>query len=206
MPAVVLVDGMTRVADHPQVSLERSDVELIASTRGGDAAAFAALVRRHYRAAFAVALANTGNRADAEDACHDAFVRAAARLDDCREPDRFAQWLCAIVRNLARNLVARAKVRRASPLHHSTAPSSDDSERESARTELRHRLEAGLALLSPIQREVVLLHDLDGWSHESIAAVIGTSAGMSRQHLFHARRRLREILGADLPKEYFDER
>jgi RNA polymerase sigma-70 factor (ECF subfamily) len=41
----------------------------------------------------------------------------------------------------------------------------------------------------------VLLHDLDGWTHESIAESIGTSSGMSRQHLFHARKRLRALLG-----------
>jgi RNA polymerase sigma-70 factor (ECF subfamily) len=52
-----------------------------------------------------------------------------------------------------------------------------------------------LASLTPVQREVVLLHDLDGWTHESIAESIGTSSGMSRQHLFHARKRLRALLG-----------
>jgi len=199
---------MTASSESPRhhESDERSDAELVARTRGGDAAAFDALVRRHYRSAFAVALAQTGHRADAEDVCHDAFVRAAARLEDCRQPERFVHWLCAIVRNHARNAIARGVVRRASSLDHETAASGDDSARDAERAELRRRLEAGLARLSPVQREVVLLHDLDGWTHESIATEIGTSAGMSRQHLFHARRRLREFLGAELPREYLDDR
>jgi len=50
----------------------------------------------------------------------------------------------------------------------------------------------------------VLLHDLHEWTHDAIAESIGTSAGMSRQHLFKARRRLRELLGPSLLKEYFD--
>jgi RNA polymerase sigma-70 factor (ECF subfamily) len=69
---------------------------------------------------------------------------------------------------------------------------------------LRQVLEAALATLSPVEREVVLLHDLYEWRHEAIAESIGTSVGMSRQHLFKARRRLRAHLGADLLKEHFD--
>jgi RNA polymerase sigma-70 factor (ECF subfamily) len=66
-------------------------------------------------------------------------------------------------------------------------------------------LESALASLSPVQREVVLLHDLDGWTHEDIARLIGTSAGMSRQHLFHARRRLRTVLGQNTSEEYLND-
>ena len=179
---------------------------MIAATLAGDAAAFDALVRRHYRAAYAVALSVMLNRADAEDVCHDAFVRAAVRLGDCREPDRFVHWLCAITRNHARNMLARHAVRRASQLDHASATSGEDSARDAERSELRAQLEAALSALSPTQREVVLLHDLDDWTHDSIAAQLGTSAGMSRQHLFHARRRLRELLGAGLSKEYFNDR
>jgi RNA polymerase sigma-70 factor (ECF subfamily) len=179
-----------------------SDSALVTRTCAGDEAAFDALVRRHYRAAFAVALAYTGNRADAEDVCHDAFVRAAARLEDCRQPDRFIQWLCAIVRNHARNMLARGLIRRAEPLRHEMASTDDDSARSAELGELRSRLERALATLSPVQREVVLLHDLDDWTHEAIGAMIGTSAGMSRQHLFHARRRLRDALGPTIRSEY----
>jgi RNA polymerase sigma-70 factor, ECF subfamily len=186
-------------------SVNPTDAALVAQTCRGDAAAFEALVRRHYSVAFAVALAHTGHRSDAEDVCHDAFVRAAARLEDCRQPDRFIQWLCAIVRNQARNTIARGLVRRAAALDHHTAASKDDSARLVEQTELRLRLEAALSTLSPVQREVVLLHDVDGLTHETIAGVVGTSPGMSRQHLFNARRRLREVLGPTLPKEYLND-
>ena len=162
-------------------------------------------MRRHYRAAFSIALAYTAHQADAEDVCHDAFVRASAKLGDCRTPDRFAFWLCAIVRNHARNVVSRGIVRRAEPLAHETIAALDDPARDVERNELRARLQSALALLSHVQREVVLLHDLDGWTHEAIAEVIGTSAGMSRQHLFQARRRLRAALGQDTSKEYLND-
>jgi RNA polymerase sigma-70 factor (ECF subfamily) len=175
--------------------IELTDAQLVARACAGEASAFDGLVRRHYRAAFSVALAHTGHHADAEDVCHDAFVRAAERLEDCRQPDRFTHWLCAIVRNRAHNVVARGRVRRASPLEPDTAASSDDPARDAELSELRGRLVRALSVLPPVQREVVLLHDLHGWSHDDIAGIIGTSSGMSRQHLFKARKRLRRVLG-----------
>ena len=58
--------------------------------------------------------------------------------------------------------------------------------------------------LTPAQREVLLRHDLEDWPHDAIAEALGTSVGMSRQHLFQARRRLREILGIATLEEYRD--
>jgi RNA polymerase sigma-70 factor (ECF subfamily) len=185
---------------------DASDAELVARSITGDEAAYAALARRHYRAAFAVALARTGHRSDAEDVCHDAFVRAAERLEECRHPDRFAHWLCTIVRNQAINHVARAFVRRTTELTPEHAAGRDDPARQIEITELREQLEHALAALTPVQREIVLLHDLEGWAHADIAKSVGTSEGMSRQHLFNARRRLRQALGANTSREYFNER
>jgi RNA polymerase sigma-70 factor (ECF subfamily) len=60
--------------------LTESDAALVARVRGGDGAAFDTLVRRHLRAAYAVALAQLGEEADAQDAVQDAFVTALKRI------------------------------------------------------------------------------------------------------------------------------
>jgi RNA polymerase sigma-70 factor (ECF subfamily) len=52
-----------------------------------------------------------------------------------------------------------------------------------------------LEQLSPVQRDVVLLHDLEGWRHAEIADRLELSEGMSRRHLSDARKRLRALLG-----------
>jgi RNA polymerase sigma-70 factor (ECF subfamily) len=172
-----------------------TDAQLVARTRQGDAQAFEQLVRRHYRAAFAVAYAVLGERMDAEDACQDAFVRALDRLDDCREPGRFAGWLLQIVRNRARNARDARRLRSTSTLDDAIAAGgSERPDRGAERAELRERLGAALAHLSETQREVLLLHDLEGWRHAEIAAVVGCSEVMSRQHLFVARRTVRGLL------------
>ena len=81
-----------------------TDALLVRRARRGDAAAFEALVRKHYRAAYAIAFGVLGSAMDAEDACQDAFVKALERLDEIRDPNRFGPWLQQIVRNRARNL------------------------------------------------------------------------------------------------------
>ena len=173
--------------------------------RRGDAAAFGALVRRHYRAAYAVALAVLGNPMDAEDVCQDAFLRALERLDSLRKPERFSAWLLQIVRNQARNFRSYRRLRSARPLDESSAAADEDPAREAERQELRRELESALSGLSEIEREVVLLHDLEGWKHREIAEALGLSEGMSRQHLMGARRLLRDRLGTKLLKEYSDD-
>ncbi len=181
------------------------EVLLVERARRGDAAAFEALVRRYYRAAHAVALAVLGNPMDAEDACQDAFLRALERLDRLRQPERFSAWLLQIVRNRARNFRSYRRVRSVLPLEEVRAASDEDTGREAEREELRRELKSALTELSEIQREVVLLHDLEGWKHREIGELLGLSEGMSRQHLMSARRLLRERLGTKLLKEYSDD-
>lgn len=180
------------------------DAALVARVLAGEREALEQLVRRHYRSVFVVALAVTGQSADAEDACHDAFVRAAERLEECREPARFGAWVRTIARNQAKNLLARRAVREGPAVDSVGASVAATAPGSLERRELRGRLEAGLQQLSATQREVLLQHDLEERPHEEIARALGTSVGMSRQHLFHARRRLREFLGIATLEEYRD--
>jgi RNA polymerase sigma-70 factor (ECF subfamily) len=172
-----------------------ADVDLVLRSLSGDVAAFESLVRRHYTAAFAVALACTCNREDAEDVCQDAFISAASRLSECRDPARFKPWLFAIVRNRAHNVRRAAALRRTDTIDDVAAPPArDDPLRDAELAELRSRLERALATLSVAQREVVLLHDMEGWAHREIGDALDISETMSRQHLFVARRSMRKLL------------
>lgn len=185
-----------------QSSTSVTDAFLVEQARSGSAPAFEELVRRHFRAAYAVALAILGNQMDAEDVCHDGFLKALERLDDCRNPDKFAAWLLQIVRNRARNYRAYRKVRDAVPLEFAVAASRGDSARDVEQNELHRLLQHALGKLTDVQREVVLLHDMEGWKHREIAEALGISEVAARQHLFVARKQLRETLGTQVAKEY----
>lgn len=173
-----------------------SDSRLVARARAGDARVFEELVRRHLRSANAVALGVLGNPADAEDVCQDAFLTALEKLDECRDPKRFAAWLMRIVRNRALNFRESRSLRQGEPLDEAaSATEDDDPGRRVEQSELRERLLAALGRLPPGQREVVLLHDLEGWKHREIADLLGTSEGAVRVRLLEARKRLRTELG-----------
>jgi RNA polymerase sigma-70 factor (ECF subfamily) len=175
------------------------DAELVRRIRSGDTAAFEILMRRYFRMAFIVAFAQLDNRADAEDVCQDAFFRCWERIGECREPERVSAWVATAVRNTAHNRRAMLRVRETQPIDEGAgveAPDRTDARAE--RGELRSRLSAALDTLSATQREVVLLHDLEGWRHADIATRLGISETMSRRHVSDARKRLRTLL-RDLP-------
>jgi RNA polymerase sigma-70 factor (ECF subfamily) len=178
------------------------DADLVARALRGDDDAYDVLVRRYYRAAFALALGVLAERADAEDVCQDAFVKALERLEECRDPARFVQWLMVIVRNRALSYRSYRKVRDTLELLPETAAARDSPLSDVTRMELSDRLTLALQSLSQVQREVVLMHDMEGFAHKEIGGLLKISEVRSRQHLFVARGILREQLGKALFKEY----
>lgn len=181
------------MVDHSQLT----DGKLVILARSGDTGAFAILVQRYRRAAYSVAYAVTGRHEDAEDGAQEGFIVALQRLDECRKPERFAGWFLTIVRNRARNLVRRERLREGDPLPFTLESRVGGPERRLEEVELRSRLKKALGELTEVQREVVLLHDLEGWKHREIAERLDMPAGTVRSHLHYARKRLRELLSAD---------
>ena len=182
---------------------DTADGTLVHRALGGDTDAYEQLVRTHWRAAYAVALAGTQEHADAEDLCQNAFVQCYDHLSECRQPERFRAWLLQTVRNRAHNHREWRRVREAVPLDDALAESASRSpSRETERAQLRGALLKALGTLSSVRREVVLLHDLEGFAHKEIAASLGISELMARRHLSDARRLLRERLAAHAPDQH----
>lgn len=173
---------------------ERSDGELVEEARRGQTEAFGALVGRYMRPAYLVALSVTGNQEDAEDVSQEAFLVALKRLEDCRNPEKFGGWLLTIVRNRSRNLLRREGIRRGEELTPELTPGSGGPEHDLERAEMRDHVEEALEGLSELRKEVLLLHDLQGWKHREIALRLDLPEGTVRSHLHFARKHLRERL------------
>ncbi|MFM7736193.1 MAG: RNA polymerase sigma factor [Alphaproteobacteria bacterium] len=175
--------------------------DLVPRARGGDRAAREALVRAFLRPAYAVALGVLRNPADAEDVAQESLMIALERLGQCREAESFPAWLLQSVRNRALAQATRStnRLRLVGGLD---APGSHAELK--AEPFARRRLLDALAVLGDAQREVVLLHDLEDWTHAEIASALGISEVMSRQHLFVARRALRKRLAETAPDESAD--
>jgi len=175
---------------------EKTDGELVSAALQGQTQAFGVLVTRYMRPGYLVALSVTGNPEDAEDVSQEAFLVALKRLEDCRDPERFGGWFLTIVRNRARNLLRREHLRRGEELTPEFFPGPGGPAEDLKQLEIREQLAIGLEGLSEVRREVLLLHDLEGWKHREIAVRLGIPDGTVRSHLHFARKHLRDRLGA----------
>jgi RNA polymerase sigma-70 factor (ECF subfamily) len=106
-----------------------------------------------------------------------------------------------IVRNRARNLVRREVLRDTDQVPESTSSRTPTPDRELETVELRANLSDALGQLPEIQRQIVLLHDLEGWKHREIAERLELPSGTVRSHLHFARKALRGALEALRPHD-----
>jgi RNA polymerase sigma-70 factor, ECF subfamily len=163
---------------------------VIAAQRGSDEA-FSALVRLHQRRAYSVVRAIVLSHEDAEDAVQEGFLHAHRALDRFRPDQPFGAWLYRIMANAALDLVRRRKVRDADELPDNIAlPFRDPAESG----ELRERLREALLHLTDRQRAVIVLHDVEGFTHGEIGRTLGIPEGTARSDLHHARATLRRLL------------
>lgn len=180
---------------HDQHSLG----QVVRRAQTGDPKAFEQLARQFLRGAYAVALSIVRRPSDAEDVAQDAFVLALEKIQTCREPDRFAGWLMQIVRNQAKNHLLRRKFRDVTKEDPQDLPTGESPDLRDP--QLQEELLRALHALTPPEREVVLLHDLEGWTHPEISKATEHSEVMSRQHLFQARKKLKKALNHFQEKE-----
>ncbi len=168
---------------------ELTDRELVAGFLTGGEREFRTLYRRHTPRIRAVAMRFMGGEAaDADDVVQETWMRACRALSGFRWEAALSSWLVGVTIR-----VAAEALRRRSP----AAP--DDAADRPARSVpagLRLDLERAIALLPPQQRTIVVLHDIEGYTHEEIAEMLGTVPGTSRSNLARARATLREHLEA----------
>jgi RNA polymerase sigma-70 factor (ECF subfamily) len=144
-----------------------------------DEHAFRELYRRHSSALYRLALRLCGDPSEAEEAVHDGWVRAVRGLLDFRWHSSLRTWLFGIVINRCRE--GRRRREGVSLVPEPVAAPPDE----------RIDLVRVLAALPDGCREVLLLHDVEGFSHAEIAELLGIAPGTSKSQLFHARRSIR---------------
>lgn len=159
---------------------------------GGDEAAFRELYRRHSARVYAMLLRLCGgDRAVADDLLQDTWLRAATGLGRFRWDSSLLTWLRGIATNCWRE---HMRAKRETELF-DEATHAAPAER-SARAEAID-VERALASLAPGYRAVLVLHDIEGLTHDEIGAALGVTAGTSRAQLFHARRAMRAHLDGE---------
>lgn len=173
----------------------QSDRRLVTLVREGYESAFEEIVRRYGKALTRYAGAIVGNRS--EDVTQDAFSKAllALRRDDSEIELR--PWLYRIVRNTALNDL-RDSPPSPEVLAEAIAGGRSAAEEAEQREELTELIERLRALPEP-QRAAIVMRELEGLSHEEIAAALGLNGGAARQAIYRARQTLRDSVGMLLP-------
>lgn len=166
----------------------------------GRTEAFEPLVTPYRRPLLALAYRLTRNREEALEVAQEALLRAfrsLARYDVSRS---FRNWLFQIAANEARDRF-RKRTREKAALENAShgATGSANSEAGSERQEIRTDILKSLAVLSPREREVFVLRDLEELDIKETARALGCSSISVRVNLSSARRKLREAIRANFP-------
>lgn len=186
--------------------MDPDDLTLIDRVKRGDQAAFRPLVERYQRRVFALALSVMRDADEARDVVQEAFVKAYRHLDSFQGDASFYTWLYRIAMNQCIDRMRR--MRRGEHVEFDEAIDREevgesgispqrlgfDPAQALVDREIRERVGAALEKLSPPHRAVLVLREVEGLSYQEIADVLGCAIGTVMSRLFHARKRMQEML------------
>lgn len=172
---------------------------LVARLQRSDAAAITTVYRQHHLAIRAFSQRLVGDVEAAEDLVQDVFVALPKAIARFRGDCAIRTFLVSIAVNHAKNHVRAAARRRAALARLAREPeaTSVDPEREILRGQLADRLMLALDALPLEQRIVVVLAEIEERTSSEIATIVSAPEGTVRTRLFHAKRKLRELLGGE---------
>ncbi|MBA8793611.1 RNA polymerase sigma-70 factor (ECF subfamily) [Friedmanniella endophytica] len=187
----------------PEPAPEPDDATLLRAHVEGDPEAFGRLIARHRDRMWAIALRTMRNPDDAADALQDACVSAFRRASGFRGDAQVTTWLHRIVVNACLDRLRRMKVRRADPLPDDPDRSPElaaelsraaDTDDPAVRSEETSEVVAALRHLNPDQRAALVLVDMEGYSVEEAAAMLGCAAGTVKSRCARGRAKLAPLL------------
>src|SRR5471032_1630287 len=200
---MIMAEPVERTDPEPPAPEHES--ELVRRARRGDLTAYDELVKRYQERIYATIYHMTSNHEDANDLAQEAFIKAYSALKSFKGGSSFYTWLYRIAFNKTINFLKQRK----NKFHLSLSDIDFNAEhdpdlmalisdktpvREVGLSELQKKLNEALLKLSEPHRMVVVLHDVQGQSHEEIAEIMGCNIGTVRSRLFYARQQLQGFL------------
>ena len=164
---------------------------VLAGVRAGDPGAFERLYRAFEAPAFNLARRMCRTTEDAEDVLQEAFYEVHRSLAQYRGEGSLWGWVRTITASKALMRLRRNKYRDTDELTDDLHPGRHED------TGLRMDLETALQRLSDTARSVVWLHDVEGYTHEEIAEMMGKTTSFSKSQLARAHVKLRAWLGEE---------
>jgi RNA polymerase sigma-70 factor (ECF subfamily) len=177
------------------------EADLVKLARRGDLKAYDELVKRYQERIYAMICHMTSNHEDANDLAQESFIKAFSALKSFKGGSSFYTWLYRIAVNKTINFLKQRKNKYHISLNDIDFNAEHDPDlmalisdktpnRDVALSELQKKLNEALLKLSEPHRMVVVMHDVQGMSHDEIAEVMGCNIGTVRSRLFYARQQL----------------
>jgi RNA polymerase sigma factor (sigma-70 family) len=199
----IMAEPAERTVTEPAVPTEESD--LVKRAQRGELEAYDELVKRYQERIYATVYHMTSNHEDANDLAQDSFIKAFQALKSFKGGSSFYTWLYRIAVNKTINFLKQRKNRVSLSLNDLDFNTENNPDlvalisektprREAGLNELQEKLNMALLKLSEAHRLVVVLHDVQGQSHEEIAEILGCNIGTVRSRLFYARQQLQSLL------------
>ena len=181
--------------------LPTDEMELVRRAQKGDLEAYDQLIQRYQERIYATVYHMTSNHEDANDLAQEAFIKAFQALKSFKGGSTFYTWIYRIAVNKTLNYLKQRKNRFHMSLNDLdfnmennpdlVALISDKTPRRDAGLkELQGKLNEALLKLSEHHRLVMVLHDVQGQSHEEIAEIMNCNIGTVRSRLFYARQQM----------------
>jgi RNA polymerase sigma-70 factor (ECF subfamily) len=192
-------------SDSEAASIPTEEMVLVDRARRGDLRAYDELIKRYQERIYATVYHMTSNHEDANDLAQESFVKAYQALKSFKGGSSFYTWLYRIAVNKTINFLKQRKNRQHMSLNDLDFNAEHDPDlvalisdktprRDAGLAELQEKLNAALLKLSEHHRMAVVLHDVQGLSHEEIAKVMDCNIGTVRSRLFYARQQLQALL------------
>src|ERR1700691_5462351 len=200
---MIMAEPIERTESEPPAPEE--ETALVARARRGDLQAYDELVKRYQERIYATIYHMTSNHDDANDLAQESFIKAYQALKSFKGGSSFYTWLYRIAVNKTINFLKQRKNKYHLSLNDLDFNAENDPDlvalishktplRDAGLSELQKKLNEALLKLSESHRMVVVLHDVQGQSHDEIAEIMGCNIGTVRSRLFYARQQLQGYL------------
>lgn len=203
------VGNVTNADLPPPATTTMNDAAIVESIRRGESNVFEYLLEHFYSAMLRVATSFVRTREEAEEVIQDTWIAVLSGIDGFEGRSSFKTWMFRILINRARSRAKREKRTIAfsslgssdsipafaeagqSPWRGPSFEHACNPEEHTLNKELRERIEAEIAQLPPLQRAVISLRDVEGWSTEEVCETLKISDGNQRVLLHRARMQVR---------------
>lgn len=189
-----------KVENRP-AQIASGNADLVTSAQKGEEWAFEALFAQHKQRVYALCLRMIGNTADAEELTQEAFLQVFRKIQTFRGHSAFSTWLHRVAVNTVLMRLRKKNVNEVSLEDSTRQEEFEEAPREYGAPDLaltgtidRVNLKRAMAMLPVGYRQAFVLHDVQGYEHNEIAALLGCSIGNSKSQLHKARARLRKLL------------